>query len=51
MENILKCFCIALPHLDIACCSTPLHNWLSEKGEAENTSVNKTWKGDKSQGK
>lgn len=40
MKKILKCFFVALPHLDITCCT--LHNWVSEKGEPEKTTVNKT---------
>lgn len=42
MEKILKWFFVALPHLGITCCTTPLHNWMSEKGEPEKITVNKT---------
>lgn len=42
MENILQRFFVALPHLAVTRCATSLHKWMSEKGELENITVNKT---------
>lgn len=42
MEKILKRFFVALPHLDVTRRATPSHKRMSEKGDPENITVNKT---------